>query len=206
LKVHKTTPGQPVSRLLLLAVFFFFGIFLGQVLAGRIPIATTDQLTRYLRDYATITEEQSVNVKTIGSALVLYLRYPLLAFFMGFTSVGIFALPLITVFFGLFLSFAVCCFVTVFGPEGVFLAVAVLGMRCMITLPCYFVLAVPSWGTAAVLASSSFGRGRRCAAVTYDRTWWIRLAGCGLVLLSGVCLDFIGSPWLLMWAMEHFVV
>ena len=40
-----------LPRLLLLALFFLAGIFLGQVLSGRVPDATGDELRRYLEDY-----------------------------------------------------------------------------------------------------------------------------------------------------------
>ena len=195
-----------MSRLLLLAVFFFFGILLGQVLVGRISEVTTDQLNGYLYDYVTVVEKQSVNAKTVVSMASLYMRYPLLAFLMGFTSIGIFSLPLISAAFGLFFSFAVCCFVAAVGVDGVFLALAVLGLRCLVTLPCFFVLAVPSLRMSAVLASASFGRGRRGAPVAYDKTWWLRLICCGVVLLAGMCVDMVCSPWLLRWCFECFLV
>ena len=70
------------------------------------------------------------------SALVLYFRYPLLAFLLGFASIGIVLLPCLTVAFGFFLSFSVCCFTAAFGPGGVLVALAVFGLRCLVTRPC----------------------------------------------------------------------
>lgn len=83
------------------------------------------------------------------SAVVIYFRYPLLAFLLGFASIGVVLLPCVTVAYGFFLSFSVCCFTAAFGAGGVLLALAVFGLRCVVTLPCYFLLAVPSWGTSA---------------------------------------------------------
>ena len=77
------------------------------------------------------------------------------------------------------------------------LAVGVFGLRCAVTLPCYFLLAVPAWGSAAALAAMSFGRGRRAAPVTYGKVWWRRLGLCMLTLLVGVCVELFVSPWLL---------
>ena len=99
-------------------------------------------------------------------------------------------LPLVTVAYGFFLSFSVCCFTAAFGADGVLLALAVFGLRCAVTVPCYFLLAVPSWGTSAALASVSFGRGRRCAPVTYDRGCWLRL-GLSAAALLGMMLERI---------------
>lgn len=193
-KCSQTGQPLPLPRLLLLALCFFGGLILGQVLAGRVPDATGGELTRYLSDYVQLNGEAPLTAETVLSAAVIYFRYPLLAFLLGFASVGVVLLPCVTAAFGFFLSFSVSCFTAAFGADGVLLALAVFGLRCAVTLPCYFLLAVPSWGTSAALASLSFGRGRRCAPVAYGRSWWIRLAVCSAVLLAGVCVDLFVSP------------
>ena len=179
-KKHGAPGGQPspLPGLLFLAVCFAGGVILGQVLAARVPGETGAELRQYLNDYVQLSGETSVSPGTVLSTVVLYFRYPLLAFLLGFASIGVVLLPVTAVAFGFFLSFSVCCFTATFGADGV-------------------LLAVPSLGTSAALASLSFGRGRRCAAVTYGRTWWRRLALCGGVLLVGVCVDLFCSPWLL---------
>lgn len=197
--------GQPLPRLLLLAACFFGGVCLGQVLAGRVPDATGQELGRYLRDYLQV-DGQAVTVRSAGAALALYGRYPLLAFLLGFASIGVILLPCVSAAFGFFLSFSVSCFTAAFGPEGVLLALGVFGLRCAVTLPVFFLLAVPALGTSAALASVSFGRGRRVAAVTYGREHWRRLAVCGGVLLAGVCVDLLWGPRLLRFLLERMFV
>ena len=134
--------GGRLSGLLLLALFFLAGVILGQVLSGRVPDGAGSELGRYLSGYVRLEEGQAGSPAL--TAAVLYFRYPLLAFFLGFTSLGVALLPCLTVACGFFLSFSVCCFTAAFGPDGVLLALAVFGIRCMVTLPCYFLLAVPS--------------------------------------------------------------
>lgn len=188
--------GEPsfLPRLILLALFFLGGVILGQVLSTRVPDATGDELTRYLTDYITLDETPALTAKTALSALIIYFRYPLLAFLLGFASVGLLLLPLVTVTYGFFLSFSVCCFTAAFGGEGVLLALAVFGVRCLVTLPCYFLLAISSLGTSTALAAVSFGRGRHTLPVVYGRTYWLRLAISMLVLLFGVCVELFLSP------------
>lgn len=188
-------------RLLALALCFFLGTVLGQVVAGRVPAETGEELTAYLRGY--IALEPSCSPQVVLSALVLYLRYPLLAVLLGFASVGVALLPCFTAAYGFFLSFSVCCFTAAFGEEGVLLALAVFGLRCAVTLPCYFLLAVPAWQTAGALADASFGRGRRREPIVYGRPWRRRVAVCGAVLLAGMCADLYFSPWLLRQALER---
>ena len=71
---------------------------------------------------------------------------------------------------------------------------AVFGLRGLVTLPCYFLLAVPAWGTSAALANLSFGRGQRSVPVAYGRDWWKRSALCAVVLLAGVCVESFLPP------------
>lgn len=198
-------PGT-LPRLLFLALFFLGGVILGQVLAGRVPEGTGDELSRYLADYVRLGGSGGLSAAAALSALVVYFRYPLLAFLLGFSSIGVVALPCAAAAFGFFLSFSVSCFTAAFGADGVLLALAVFGLRCAVTLPVFFLLAVPSWGKAAELASLSFGRGRRAAPVAYGSRWWLRLAVCGSVLLAGMCVDLFCSPWLLRLVLERLAV
>ena len=148
--------AQPPFRLLFLALFFLAGIFLGQVFASRTPAAAGEELDRYLSDYLQV--DSGVSPQAALAAAVLYFRYPLAAFLLGFASIGVLLLPVLTGAFGFFLSFSVCCFTAAFGSDGVLLALAVFGLRCAVTLPCYFLLAVPSWEASAALISLSFGK------------------------------------------------
>lgn len=195
--------SAPLPRLLLLALFFLGGILLGQVLSGRVPDATGDELGRYLTDYLCLDDGTERTASAALSAAVIYFRYPLLAFLLGFTSLGMLLLPCVTAAYGFFLSFSVCCFTAAFGADGVLLALAVFGLRCAVTLPCYLLLAVSSWGTSAALASLSFGKGRRAAPVIYGRSCWLRFGCVMAVLLAGMCLDLFLSPWLLRLVLER---
>ena len=107
-----------LPRLLLLALFFLAGVLLGQVLSGRVPDTTGDELRRYLEDYVRLGGEGAPTVQTALSALVIYFRYPLFAFLLGFASIGVVLLPCVTAAYGFFLSFSVCCFTAAFGVDG----------------------------------------------------------------------------------------
>lgn len=190
--------------LLFLALFFLAGVLLGQVFAGRVPEEAGEELNRYLSGYVRL--EGEISPRAVLPAAVLYVRYPLAAFLLGFSSIGVVLLPLVTGAFGFFLSFSVCCFAAAFGPEGVLLALAVFGLRCAVTLPCYFLLAVPSWKTSAGLAVMSFGRGRRTGTVVYERAYWVRLGSVAAVLLAGVCAELLLSPYFLHQMLERLAL
>lgn len=198
-----TERGRQLSRLLFLALFFFAGVVLGQVFSSRVPDATGDELACYLTDFLKV-EEGDASPRAALSAAVLYFRYPLAAFLLGFASIGVLALPLMTGAFGFFLSFSVCCFTAAFGPDGVLLALAVFGLRCVVTLPCYFLLAVPALDRSAALACLSLGGGRRPAL--YGREWWGRLAVIAGALLAGICADLMLTPWFLRQLLERMLI
>ena len=188
-------------RLLFLALFFFAGIVLGQVFSSRVPDATGEELAHYLKDYLRV--EAELTPRAALSAAVLYFRYPLAAFLLGFASIGVLLLPFATGAFGFFLSFSVCCFTAAFGPDGVLLALAVFGLRCAVTLPCYFLLAVPALERSLALARLSFGWGR--SPVEYGRDWWRRLAVLSGGLLGGMCAELMLTPWFLRQLLERML-
>lgn len=197
--------SAPLPRLALLALLFLGGVLLGQVLSGRVPDATGEELGRYLKDYLRLDGGTERTAAAALSAAVIYFRYPLLAFLLGFTSLGVLLLPCVTTAYGFFLSFSVCCFTAAFGADGVLLALAVFGLRCAVTLPCYLLLAAPAWGTSAALASLSFGKGRRAAPVVYGRSCWVRFGAVMAALLMGMCVDLFLSPWLLQLVLERIL-
>lgn len=197
--------SAPLPRLVLLALCFLGGVLLGQVLSGRVPDATGEDLGRYLTDYLRLDGGTERTAAAALSAAVIYFRYPLLAFLLGFTSLGVLLLPCVTTAYGFFLSFSVCCFTAAFGADGVLLALAVFGLRCAVTLPCYLLLAAPAWGTSAALASLSFGKGRRAAPVVYGRSCWVRFGAVMAALLMGMCVDLFLSPWLLQLVLERIL-
>ena len=161
------------------------------------PESVFRQLDGYLAGFLALEERQSSN--TLLPALMLYIRYPLAAFFLAFTRIGAALLPVLSLIFGLFLSFSVSCFAASFGGKGIFLAMTLLGLRVCITMPCFFYLALPSWEAAC--ANRLGGRSKP----PIDRkSLWMRLALVLGILLTGVCMDLMISPYLLEQVLRRF--
>ena len=200
---RRLTTAVSLPTLVVLAAFFFCGLLLGQVFAGCAAETTGQEIRRYLADFLLLERSSLQTDRMVLSTLWLYVRYPLLAFLAGFASIGILLLPCATMVFGGFLSFSVCCFTATFGADGALLALAVFGLRCFVTFPCYFLLAEASFKRSAALARLSFGRGRTAAPVCPDRGEWRRLAVILAVLFLGVCADLIFSPRFLDFALAH---
>lgn len=196
-------PAAQLPALFTLALFFLLGVILGQVFAGSVPDAAGRELTRYLSDFVQLDAQQT-KPEVFWLTLLLYFRYPLAAVLLGFASIGVVLLPCATLLFGTMLSFSVSCFTAAFGGDGVLLALAVFGLRCAVTLPCYFLAAIASLRSSAALASLSFGKGRRTAPVRFGS--WYCLAVMGAFLLTGACVDMVLSPALLRLALGRMAL
>ena len=192
-------------RFWILCVCFLLGMAAAYPAPRSISTDALAQLGAYVQSYAQLADGRSQQPVSVLSAAAAYLRYPLLAFLFGLSAAGVALIPLLCAAQGFFLSFSVCCFTAAFGVDGVLLALAVFGLRCMVTLPCYFLLAAASWGTSAGLAAVSFGRGRRTAPVVYGRACWVRFGACCLALLAGVCAELFLSPVLLRLMLERIL-
>lgn len=200
MKGNKRRKGSlPVNgallRLLLLGACFLAGVCLGQVMLSRVPDAAGEELRRYLSDFIRLEGREDWSPRALWGMAMLYLRYPLLAFLEGFLMLGPVLLPCTAAAFGFFLSFSVCCLTASFGFHGVVLALALMGLRCAVTLPCFFLLAVPAMAGAA--ERMSFGRGRRVRHAGFGKKDWLRFGIVLAVLLAGMCVDYWISPQLL---------
>ena len=201
-KEQRAVSAAQLPRLLFLGICFFIGLILGHGIALHMPDQVYSQLNAYLTGFLALEQRQFSDAAF--STLLLYIRYPLLVFFLGFASIGVVFLPLTSIVFGFFLSFSASCFAASFGKGGILLALAAFGLRALITIPCFFLLAAPSWEMACALASRSWGKGKRFVPPVYGKSWWMRLAVVSGILLFGVCLDLMISPYLLEWVLRGF--
>ena len=191
-------------RLLLLAFFFVCGVLLGRALSARGAKGTAGELKSYLEGYLSLPEAKGF-WETLPSSLFLYFRYPVLAFLLGYLGAGIALLPLGAAAFGFSLSFSVCCFAAAFGGAGVLLALAVFGIRSLVSVPGFFLLAVPALRSAALRSSLPFGRGKRVASAGSKTGRWKRLFAVSAALLAALLLESALSPGLLRLVWEHFI-
>lgn len=198
--------GQSVIRLrlLVLAGLFLLGVLLGVSAAGRTAETLPQELADYFDGYFRLAETEPSGELLLSTAFAYY-RYPVLAALLGFASIGVILLPLISGLCGFFLSFSVSCLTISFGKNGPLLALSVFGLRGLVTVFCFFLLAVPALGTSATLASLSLGAGRRAAPVTYGRDWWMRIGICAVILTAALCVDLWLSPRLLGRLLEHIL-
>lgn len=144
--------------LVILAICFLAGIILGHVFARR---AAAGEPIRSCTDISVIFFRLASNL----TGRPLFYRpccciTDILCwhFFWDLPRWDWAGLPLLSAAFGFFLAFSVGCFTSAFGGEGVLLAFAVFGIRCLLTFPCYFWLAVPAFQNSVSADEDIFRR------------------------------------------------
>lgn len=191
-------------RCLLLALFFLVGALAGHLCAGSWDLSARDAMDSYLSDYCAVYDAGGVSV-SIGSCILLYFSYIVLAFLLGFASVGIVLIPLLSGIFGFLTMYTVSGFVCCFGKAGVPLAMGALTVRLLFTLPCFFAMASTAWPLSTELSMLSFGKGRRSAPVLYGSRYFLIFGVCVVILTAGVFCERLLTPLLFRMALRGFV-
>ncbi len=173
------------------------GLYAGGVLAARQSELVVPELRRYFDTYSAAVQNVTPGLQTVLQSLFLYFRYPLLVFLLGFASFGVTLIPLLSALLAFSFSYSVCCFVAALGTKGMVLALALLGLRYLLTLPCFLVLGVPALRTSWELTRCTVGRGARCGAGLFDRLYFFRFFLISAILAAGALLDLWLAPWLL---------
>lgn len=171
----------PGTRAWLLCLFFVVGILAGFLARRTVSSDDLSALSAYITAYAGLTTRRPAD---IISVLWAYLRYPAAAFLLGYTAWGVMLLPLLCTAQGFFLSFSVHCFGASLGREGVTLALAALGLRCLFVLPCLLVLA----------SESFFDAWQRAEGQKTARRDSRRALICLFVLLTGTVAECVLVP------------
>lgn len=204
-KIHAL--GLPTAdpaqiRLLCLAVCMVLGMIAGGICAGR---CEDEGFSAYLTDFCSLWAD-GCREPSLLSAVRLYFGYAVLAFLLGFASLGVVLIPLLSSVYGFVSMFAVSCFVSAFGRSGAVLAIGAMGLRQLFVLPCFLWVSAWSWMSADRLLGLTLGRGKRCSSVVLDGNYWYRLSLCVVVLLIGLGVELYVTPRLLSLILARIVI
>jgi len=173
--------------LVVTAVFFALGSLIGAWSALRMEAGAVSVLEEYMSGFLTAAEEGSVCVPGLAPLLWRTLRWPLAAFLMGFTALGLAGLPLLSALRGFFLTFSVSAFARAYGRSGLKLAFSLLGISGILTIPAFFLLTAQSFSAALRLAASSGGQARR--DLPYHSGYFLRCAACAAAFGAAILLE-----------------
>lgn len=122
-RIWDVPAGGLLPALITVASAFCIGGLAGMLLAAQVGGGGHDSLAAYIEGYLAAAKSGSV-VLSPGLLSVLWesVRWPLFAFLMGFTALGVLGIPTLFAVRGFLLSFAVSSFVRMFGGTGGILA------------------------------------------------------------------------------------
>ena len=123
-------------REVLLALFFLAGALAGHVYALCCDEGAQAELGRYLRDFCAVYDAGGT-ASSLWSCAVLYFGGGVLVFLLGFSCAGVALIPALAALIGFLSMYTVSCFVRCFGRAGVVLAMGLMGIRLLFTLPCF---------------------------------------------------------------------
>lgn len=163
----------------------------------------------------------------LASVAALYIRYPALAVLLNCCGAGTLPLCGASAVFGCTLSFAVGTYVRAVGRRGAAVAASTMGIRCLVTIPCFLSLASPvsrfgkslhchENGTMDSdtdceqrrMMIKEAGKQRKSAGQRKPASCRQRLLLWGLLLLIGIAADLLFMPellqWTFLWAMGEY--
>ncbi len=182
----------PQARLYILCLFYAAGMLAGFLACRAVSADDLSALSGYVSDYAHLAAGERSGAALIQVVWV-YVRYPLAVFLLGFSAWGVMLIPLTCAAQGFFLTFAVHCFAASLGKVGVLLALAALGPRCLIVIPCLLTAAADGFAAAWCLAEHQKPEAR-------DRQ---RLMICVFVLLTGTVAECALVPRFFAWILPR---
>lgn len=200
-RLVRTAQAKSAFRIKLLVVCFLFA--LGAVLGMLAHRGVTEQDDQYLRSYllqfAQLSAQPKNKAASLLSVLLVYFRYPLLLMLCGSSTAGLLAVPFFCMTQGFSLAFAVNCFSSAMGADGILLALAAFGIRCIITLPCYFLLAIGTAECACRTADQRKNGKKKPVSQLQGNT---RKTVLWALLLLGAVMELTLVPWLLQLALN----
>ena len=194
--------GRYSPGLIVTTAFFVVGSVAGMRFAALCDPASRAALRDYLIDFCTVMHTGVPEVPLVRTCCI-YLFYTVSAFLLGFSSLGVLLLPMLSAVFGFAATFPVACFIQAFSRFGILPAAALLFPRSVSTMFCFLVIASEALPQATRVALLSVGRGKRCEPVFHGKQYFYRFFICVLLLFVGICCERIMTPVLFRAAMEH---
>ena len=180
-----TIEGTPA--LVVTATFFVLGTLIGCLTALRINADGAKALCSYLERFLFLAQEGELSLPGVPALLWRGLRWPLAAFLLSFTALGLLGIPALSALRGFFFTFSVACFAKAYGRGGLAVAFLLQGIPGLLSVPVFLLLATQSFSTACVLAGRGSGQGRR--ELPYGRDFFLRCALCAGVLFISLLVE-----------------
>ena len=169
-----------MTGLIICSICFFSGCIIGVISASAVQDETAEYIVKYVE---LLSSGASVSGGYFRTLLRL-LMYPAIAFLLGFSVLGAAAVPLLLLFRGYSLSFSLSIFIGVFGHKGTLLAILLIGVCALMSVPCLFLTSVQSFCAALKLHGLASRPDGGLRASIYGRRYFLRPLFCLFFLLA----------------------
>ena len=182
------TPGGVTTALLVVSCAFVSGGIAGLLVASQVAGEGQTTLAAYIESYLAAAQQRPAVAPGFFAVALDLLRWPCLAVFMGFLSLGVVGVPILFAVRGFLLSFA-----RMFGGAGGMLAFFAFGLTGLLAVPALFVLGVQSFGMALRRLSAGAGKGSALPGSQY----LVRCGSCFGALALCMLVEHWAVPALL---------
>ena len=146
----------------------------------------------YLEQFLSTAQKDGLLGPDVIQFLWLSLRWPLVAIAFGFSSLGLFGIPILSAMRGFLFSFSVGTFAHMLGYRGIGVAFLLLGISGCISVPVFLLIATQSFSAAKTLASK--GQGKR--ETPYSKLYVLRCCLSLCLLCLGLIVEWHILPTL----------
>ena len=109
MEIWDVPPGGVLTALAVVSAAFCLGALAGMLLASQVGGGGQESLTAYLERYLAAAKLGAAGPPRVSAVLWETLRWPVSAFLLGFSALGVVGIPLLFAARGFLLSFAVSC-------------------------------------------------------------------------------------------------
>lgn len=200
-KLWGTPTAYGTLALVVTAGFFVLGSLLGCLLILQADGAGAEALETYLTSFLAAAGEEELQTPELPAILWRTLRWPVGAVLLGFTSLGLAGIPLLSMLRGFLLTFSVGAFVRMYGQNGVRIAFCLLGVTGLISVPVFLLLSAQSFLSAMRLAAAPGGQTHKVSEEN-PFPWQV---GCAAALTVCILLERYVIPlWMTSMAATAF--
>jgi len=193
-RLRVAAPSQAAVAAWILGAAFLAGGVAGCLAAGWMDDAGVQALSGYLTSYFHCVSEETP-APGFWSAVWEQFRFPLAAFILGFTAIGVVGLPALFGVRGFLFSFSAACFYRLLGSQGLLCAFCLFGLPAVLWAPALFVLG--SQGMLGAYGMLRRGLGEGDWPLPYGPDYFLRCSLCGGVVALCVALELFVLPDLL---------
>ncbi len=184
-----------------LSAVLLCGVIVGSVTASFIESDTAYKLSTSISSSASAGINDTA--RFLPTTLLNLLKYPLIAFLLGFTLLGIGLIPLVVGLRGYFLAFSIGVVIKLYGLDGIWLSVALWGLQCLVSIPCLLLISVQSFNCARAQMQLFTGGKRVIIGSVFTKAHFVFFGICILVLILFSFIEVFITPKLINFAFTN---